>query len=86
MEITKKYSYIPTGVCCQEIEIELSGDRVARIEFIKGCDGNTHGIENLTKGMLVSEVIGKLKGIDCKGRGTSCPDQLSKALESATSK
>lgn len=86
MEITKKYTYLPEGVCSQEIEIELSGDRVSRIEFIKGCDGNTHGIENLVKGMLVSEVIEKLKGIDCKGRGTSCPDQLAKALESATTK
>lgn len=28
----------------------------------------------------VDEVIDLLKGIDCRGRGTSCPDQLAQAL------
>ncbi|MBU3811004.1 MAG: TSCPD domain-containing protein, partial [Candidatus Niameybacter stercoravium] len=32
-------------------------------------------------GMDVHEAIKRLKGIDCRGRGTSCPDQLAKALE-----
>ena len=30
---------------------------------------------------VLEEVIKRLKGIDCGGRGTSCPDQLAKALE-----
>ena len=29
----------------------------------------------------IEEAITRLKGIDCKGRGTSCPDQLARALE-----
>ena len=32
------------------------------------------------KGMNIDEAIEKLQGIDCRGKGTSCPDQLSKAL------
>ena len=31
--------------------------------------------------MKVDDVISKLKGINCNGRGTSCPDQLAIALE-----
>ena len=29
----------------------------------------------------IDEAIKRLKGIDCRGRGTSCPDQLAIALE-----
>lgn len=31
--------------------------------------------------MEVGEVIRRLRGIDCGGKGTSCPDQLARALE-----
>ena len=34
----------------------------------------------LVKGMKAEEVIKRCKGIDCSGRGTSCPDQLALAL------
>ena len=30
--------------------------------------------------MPVEEVIRRLDGIDCRGRGTSCPNELAKAL------
>ena len=43
--------------------------------------GNTLGLSNLIKGMKVKDVIGKLKGIPCGFKTTSCPDQLAKALE-----
>jgi uncharacterized protein (TIGR03905 family) len=42
--------------------------------------GNTQGVAKLVQGMKVSEAIERLQGIDCGGRGTSCPDQLAKAL------
>jgi hypothetical protein len=32
-------------------------------------------------GQHIDDVIGKIKGIQCGNRPTSCPDQLSKALE-----
>jgi uncharacterized protein (TIGR03905 family) len=31
--------------------------------------------------MKVDDVIARLDGIDCHGRGTSCPDQLARALK-----
>ena len=34
----------------------------------------------------VDEVIARLEGINCNGRGTSCPDQLSIALEQVLNK
>lgn len=46
-----------------------------------GCNGNTQGVAALVEGMDINEVIKRLKGIDCNGRGTSCPDQLAIALE-----
>ena len=42
--------------------------------------GNTQGVAALAKGRNIDEVINTIKGIDCGGRGTSCPDQLALAL------
>ena len=30
---------------------------------------------------MIDEAIKRLKGIPCRGKGTSCPDQLARALE-----
>lgn len=75
--------YKTKGVCSRSIEIELDGDTVRSVTFNGGCNGNTKGISSLVRGMKVDEVIARLKGTDCGGRGTSCPDQLAKALEQA---
>ena len=48
--------------------------------FEGGCMGNTQGVAALVKGMRAEEAIARLEGIDCRGRGTSCPDQLAKAI------
>lgn len=76
-----EYKYTPVGVCSQEITIEVEGDIITRVEFLGGCAGNTAGVAALIKGMKIEEAISRIKGIDCRGRGTSCPDQLAKALE-----
>lgn len=73
--------YKTSGVCSQEIHIEVEGDIVKSVRFVGGCQGNTTGVCALVAGMKVSDVIARLKGIDCRGRGTSCPDQLARALE-----
>lgn len=73
--------YKTKGVCSQEIHIEVEGDTVKSVQFVGGCQGNTTGVSALVAGMKVSDVIARLKGIDCRGRGTSCPDQLARALE-----
>lgn len=78
-----KYSYTPTGVCSVKIDFEVEDNKVKNIKFTGGCHGNTQGVSKLAEGMDIDEVIKRLKGTDCRGRGTSCPDQLSKALELA---
>lgn len=78
-----KYIYKTKGTCSKEIIVELDNDIIKNVEFLGGCNGNLKGISSIVKGMKVDDVIEKLKGITCSGRPTSCPDQLSKALEEA---
>lgn len=73
--------YKTEGVCSREIHFDVVDDKVTNLTFVGGCAGNTLGISKLVEGMSVEEAIKRLKGIDCKGKGTSCPDQLAKALE-----
>ena len=75
------YSYKTFGTCSREIRFDVEGDTVREVQFIGGCSGNTQGISVLVKGMKIDDVIAKLRGIDCGGKGTSCPDQLARALE-----
>ncbi len=79
--MAKKFTYKTQGTCSKSIEIELEGDIVKSVRFEGGCHG-IPGIGLLTRGMQAADVIARLEGIDCKGRGTSCPDQLAKALAS----
>ena len=46
-------------------------------------DSRKKSVASLVEGMDADEVIKRLKGTDCNGRGTSCPDQLARALEAA---
>ena len=78
----RRASFLTCGVVCSEqIDIELEGDVIRNIQYTKGCHGNTQGVASLCKGMKLADVIGRLDGIDCHGRGTSCPDQLARALK-----
>lgn len=77
------YNYKTNGTCSVKIEFELNDEIVNNVKFYSGCNGNLQGIAHLVEGMKAEDVIEKLKGINCNGRGTSCPDQLSKALEEA---
>ncbi len=76
-----KYTYEPEGVCSMQMNIEVEDEIIKSVEIIGGCAGNTKGVSVLVEGMKVNDAIKKLKGIDCRGRGTSCPDQLAIALE-----
>lgn len=73
--------YKTKGVCASEIDFEVKEGIIESVKFINGCAGNTLGVSALIQGMKVEEAIKRLKGIDCRGRGTSCPDQLAQALE-----
>ena len=75
------FVYKTKGVCSTEIHLDMENNIIKNVEFIRGCAGNLFGISCLVKGMEVNEAITKLKGIKCGNKDTSCPDQLSKALE-----
>lgn len=68
-------------VCSELIDIETSADTIKSVRFTAGCNGNLQGIGALVAGMKVSDAITRLEGIQCNGRGTSCPDQLARALK-----
>ena len=75
-------SFATCGLTCStHINLETEGDMIRRVQIVKGCEGNTKGLARLCEGRTINEVIGLLEGIDCKGRGTSCPDQLARALK-----
>lgn len=76
----KTLLYKPTGICADEIEIEIQDQIVQRINIKGGCEGNRQGLARLIEGMAVEEVITRLEGIQCQN-GTSCPDQLAQALK-----
>lgn len=76
-------TYKTQGTCSQAINYEVVDGVVTACEFVGGCPGNTQGVAKLAVGRKVEDVIRLLKGIVCRG-GTSCPDQLARALESAT--
>lgn len=79
----KSFSYKTRGTCSREIHFDIDGSVVRNVKFVFGCMGNTQGVARLVEGMEVDEAIARLSGIDCNGRGTSCPDQLAKALAEA---
>ncbi|MFI3317012.1 MAG: TIGR03905 family TSCPD domain-containing protein [Rikenellaceae bacterium] len=80
------FEYTPSGVCSRQIEIEMEGDTIKSVKFYGGCDGNLQGISRLVAGQKCEAVASMLQGIDCRGKGTSCPDQLAKALLSINEK
>lgn len=80
------YTYHPTGVCSSQIDLELEDGIIRSVVFTGGCNGNLQGIARLVAGMDAREAIGKLQGIQCGWKPTSCPDQLSKALLAALDK
>lgn len=73
--------YKTQGTCSQLIDLEVEGDMIKSVAFTGGCNGNLQGIAALVRGMKVDDAIGKLKGIRCGAKSTSCPDQLAHALE-----
>ncbi len=73
-------TYKTQGTCAREIQYEVRDGVLTECRFVGGCPGNSQGVARLAVGRPVGEVIALLKGIQCRG-GTSCPDQLARALE-----
>ena len=72
--------YKTKGVCSQEITFDVQDNKLTNVQFVGGCAGNTQGVARLVEGLDARDAIGKLAGIRCGFKATSCPDQLAKAL------
>ncbi len=81
-----EYRYTPQGVCSLEMIFQIDGNIIKNLKIIGGCPGNTVGVSKLVVGRTIDEVIDMLKGIQCGMKGTSCPDQVAKALQEYKSK
>ena len=81
------YTFQPRGVCSRAMQVEVDDQGVIReMQVLGGCNGNLQGISRLVVGMKAEDAIARLKGIDCGGKGTSCPDQFARGLEKAMAK
>ena len=76
-----QYEYKTKGTCSQRIFFDIEDGKVKNVQFVGGCNGNLKGIAALVEGMNAEEVISRVEGIRCGMKGTSCPDQLAKALK-----
>ena len=72
--------YKTNGTCSVQIDLEIENGIITHCEFIRGCRGNTQGLAKMVIGRQADEVKELLRGIACRGN-TSCPDQLSRAIE-----
>ena len=75
------FEYRPKGTCSVQIFVKINDGIVEDARFVGGCPGNQQGVVALMRGMTVSDVISRLKGIQCGNKGTSCPDQMACALQ-----
>ena len=76
-----KFDYYPTGVCSRHYTIEIEDDKIKSLHVEGGCMGNLAGISRIVTGMNVDDVIRAFEGVECGGKGTSCPDQIARALK-----
>jgi uncharacterized protein (TIGR03905 family) len=74
------FEYLTTGTCSKKITFDIGDNRLKNLEFTGGCNGNLKALCKLLEGMPVNEVVEQFQNIQCKDRGTSCVDQLAKAI------
>lgn len=74
------FTYATQGVCSRKITFDIVDGKLHNVQFEGGCPGNLLAIGKLVEGKDAKEIAELLAGNDCRGRGTSCADQLSKAI------
>ena len=79
----ENFTYYPQGVCSKQIDFEITDGKLHNVRFVGGCNGNLKAIGRLVEGANAAQITELLRGNDCGGRGTSCADQLSKAIDKA---
>ena len=77
----EEVTYTTKGTCSRAIHFTRTDDgRITNISFDGGCNGNLKAISKLCDGMTPQEISSKLLGNLCGARGTSCADQLARAV------
>ena len=74
------YEFTPAGVCARKIMFALEDGKIHDLAFQGGCPGNLKAIGKLLEGKDAKEAADILMGNTCRGKETSCADQLAKAL------
>ncbi len=74
------FEYKTKGTCSTQIDLEIEDGVITHCKFHNGCRGNTQGLARMVIGRKADDVKEILRGVPCRG-DTSCPDQLSKAIE-----
>ena len=83
----ESYTFEPQRVCSKRIDFSLDEQgRLHDVKFFGGCPGNLPAIGRLVEGKDAKEIADILRGNPCGGRGTSCADQLSIAIDTALAK
>ena len=79
------YNYKTSGVCAVAIDFDIDGDIITNVKFTGGCNGNLKAISKLVDGKSADEIHAVRAGNTCGMKGTSCADQLAKAVIAAKS-
>jgi uncharacterized protein (TIGR03905 family) len=73
------FRYKCRGTCSTSIDLQIDNGVITACRIHNGCPGNTTIIAKLVIGRNAEEIANLFEGTPCRG-GTSCPDQLSKAI------
>lgn len=74
-------TFSPRGVCAMKIDFDIEDGKLYNVKFVGGCNGNLKAIGKLVEGKDAKEVAEILRGNDCNMKGTSCADQLARAID-----
>ena len=74
-------TYSPSGVCSKQIDFDIEDGKIRNLVYIGGCNGNLKAVGKLVEGKDAREIADLLRGNLCGMRGTSCADQLAKAID-----
>lgn len=74
-------NFSPSGVCAVSIDFDIEDGKLYNVKFLGGCNGNLKAIGKLVEGKDAKEVADILRGNVCGMKGTSCADQLAKAID-----
>ena len=79
----QNYTIQTNNVCARQISFSIEDGKLYNIKFSGGRPGNTLAIGKLLEGTEAQRAVELLKGNDCRGKGTSCADQLARGIEKA---